>query len=92
MLKVFGIRNAKADCFENRPFFARSHGEAERVFQNEVTRQSPDNFVWKYPEDYDLYFLGEYDEQTGVIRGLDTPQHLAKAISYNTPEKSIHAV
>ncbi len=35
--------------------------------------------VAKYPEDYDLYYIGEYDDQTGKIESLQSPQHVVKA-------------
>jgi len=47
--------------------------------------------VAKYPEDYDLYYLGEYNDQNGLISPLDTPQHMLKAISVNTPLKGANA-
>jgi len=75
--KVFAIRDQKAEVF-NRPFFNKTHGEAERNFRELVNDK--ENLVGKYPEDYDLYYLGDYDDSTGLIKTLDTPQHIIKAI------------
>lgn len=36
--------------------------------------------VGKYPDDYDLYYIGKYDDSSGKIEPLDTPQHVVKAI------------
>jgi len=80
-LKAFTIRDSKAECF-NTPFFQKSHGEAERSFREIANDQK--SMISKYPEDYDLYYLGTYNDQTGLIDPLVTPQHVAKAIAVKT--------
>nr|QJB19818.1 MAG: nonstructural protein [Microvirus sp.] len=75
-LKMYSIRDAKAEAY-NPPFYKKTHGEAERDF-TELTK-TPDSMVCKYPEDYDLYFCGTYDDQTGLVESLKTPQHIVKA-------------
>lgn len=77
ILKAFSIRDSKADVF-NTPFFQKTHGEAERSFKQLI--QDDKSMLSKYPEDYDLYFIGEYDDNTGKLVTLDTPQHLVKAM------------
>nr|QJB19888.1 MAG: nonstructural protein [Microvirus sp.] len=78
--KVFAIRDSKAEFF-NQPFFQKTHGEAERNFKSLV--KDDKSMIGKYPEDYDLYFIGEYDDQKGVLKSLETPQHIVKAIALN---------
>lgn len=74
--KMFSIRDSKAEIYGN-PFFQKSHGEAERNFKT-LTNDGLST-VNKYPEDFDLYYLGMYDDQTGKTETLDTPQHVVKA-------------
>lgn len=76
-LKVYSIRDQKGEKF-NTPFFQNTHGEAERSFRH--VANDPQSFVNKYPEDYDLYYIGSYDDQTGLMKPLDTPTHMIKAI------------
>jgi len=76
--KVFSIRDAKAQMY-NQPFFQRTHGEAERNFQQLVKDEK--SMISKFPDDYDLYFIGEYDDNAGTLKPLDTPQHIVKAVS-----------
>lgn len=78
VLKIYGIRDTKTEIFNN-PFFNHSHGEAERNFTDLVN--DPQSQVNRYPEDFDLYFMGEYETKTGKISPLDTPQHMTKAVS-----------
>lgn len=74
--KIYAIRDTKGECF-NQPFFQRTHGEAERSFAR--LAQDDNSMVGKYPDDYDLYWIGEYDQLTGLITAEKSPQHIAKA-------------
>lgn len=75
---MVSVRDSKAGVF-NQPFFSRTLGEAERNFAELV--KDPKSFVAKYPDDYDLYQVAEYDDQTGQVIPLDTPKHIVKAVS-----------
>jgi hypothetical protein len=78
MLKMYSVRDQKAEIF-NTPFYKKTHGEAERDFKTLVN--DPKSVVAQYPEDYDLWYLGEYCDQTGSFKTLDTPQHVTKAVN-----------
>lgn len=74
--KIYSIRDAKAECY-NQPFIKFTHGEAERDFTSLINDNK--SIVAQYPDDYDLYYLGEYNSATGVLTPLDTPHHIVKA-------------
>jgi len=76
-LKIFAIRDMKAECFIGLPWFNLTHAEAERNFL-ELAKDEK-SMVSKYPDDFDLYHLGEYDKTTGNIIPLQTPNHMVKA-------------
>lgn len=76
-LKVFAIRDTKSEMY-GQPFFQHSAGEAERSFKTLVNDEK--SLQNKYPEDYDLYELGTYDDTVGKIIGHDTPHHVVKAV------------
>lgn len=80
-LKIFTIRDTKGEIY-HPPFYQRSHGEAERAFTQLIN--DPKSQISQYPEDYDLYYLGEYDDQTGKIFPETTPKHLHKAVNMKT--------
>jgi len=80
ILRMYSVRDAKAEVF-NPPFYQKTHGEAERTFAQLV--RDPKSTVSQFPEDYDLYYLGTYDDQAGKVQSLDTPQHVQKAVSVN---------
>lgn len=63
------------------PVFVPHTGAATRSFADEVRRPSQpgqDNQLFNHPEDFDLYQLGEFDDQTGEFRSLDRPNLLLR--------------
>lgn len=56
-----------------------SYAEAFRSFA-EVVRQ-PDSMLHKYPEDYDLHYLGDLDEVSGKIVPQKVPVECARALT-----------
>jgi len=63
---IFTVRDAKAEAYM-QPFFGRSKGEAIRAIQTEVNSGKQDNMLASYPEDFNLFYIGEFNEQTGEI-------------------------
>lgn len=63
-MKLFALFDDKLGQFNN-PFVQPSRGAAQRAFQDEVNKADDRNFLNKYPEDYSLYQLGDFDEFTG---------------------------
>lgn len=62
--KVFGVRDAKALAFL-QPFFSSQVGTAVRAFDEECNKESSPFYKW--PGDYNLYELGDFDDQTGEL-------------------------
>lgn len=79
-LKMFSIRDTKAQAY-NRPFYAHTHGEAERMITSAV-HDPQSGLLHQYPEDFDLFLVGTFDDQSGKIEPLPTPEHIAKAIDF----------
>ena len=75
-LKIYSIQDSKSKSF-GQVIIQRTHGEAERWFKHEVNK--PQSFLGQYPEDFDLFYLGEMDSNEGKIVGLSTPEHIIKA-------------
>lgn len=70
-LFMCSIKDRALDAFL-RPFFVPHRNLAIRGFTDEVNRVDGDMF--KHPEDYDLYFLGVFDDVAGVMMiGHDRP-------------------
>jgi len=85
-LQIYSVQDQRANIF-HAPFFVRTHGEAERTFQQVVNDDKTQ--VGQYPEDFNLYHIGEYDDGTGKISPLDTPKHIIKAIALKQSRPSL---
>lgn len=81
-LRMYSIRDSKAAIF-HPPFFNQTHGEAERNFAQLAA--DPKSTIAQFPEDFDLYYLGIYDNNTGKMETLDSPEHMIKAINTQKP-------
>lgn len=56
-----------------RPFFAQTKGQAIRMFNDEIN--NADSPMHKHPDDYDLWYLGEWDDQTGRLDNQGEYEH-----------------
>lgn len=63
---VVSVRDRAADTF-GRPFFVSAVGAAVRSFVDEVNRADKDNPLFAHPEDFDLYEIGHFDDDSGDI-------------------------
>jgi len=79
LLKMYSIRDSAAEIF-NTPFFCRAEGEALRNIAELVKDER--STVHKRPEHFDLYYLGNYDDGSGKIETLPTPEHVQKAVAF----------
>lgn len=64
ILKILAVKDAGLNTFL-QPFFTPHPSAGMRAFADEVNR--PDSPMNKHPEDYDLYYIGEYDDHTAQL-------------------------
>lgn len=79
-MKIFSIQDKVADFFMN-PFHCRTIGEAERTFTNAVSTLDVNNLMSKHPDNFALYYVGEFNEATGVITPRN-PELIGHGSSY----------
>lgn len=76
MLKAFAVYDVKAASFGN-PMFVATRGVASRLFTEACAdARSP---MSKYPADYTLFEIGEYDPNSGILTGYKTTKHVLTA-------------
>lgn len=88
-LKVFSVFDSKAAYF-GQPFFDQSENSAIRNFADAVNDSSNPNNMWnKHPEDFSLFNIGEFDNETGQIeKQLPLSVITASAIKSINQEKT----
>lgn len=86
--KAYSIFDHKSEIF-NKPFFAHTHGDAERQF----TRIANDSqsTIYQFPEDYVLFHIGEYDDNSGRFISKE-PEPIIKAIQVKETLRKMEAV
>lgn len=75
---VVSVQDRASGVF-NRPFFVPHRNVAIRDFTDEVNRSAVDNQLNKHPDDFDLYLLGQFDDNTGTFISEGAPQVLVRA-------------
>lgn len=66
-LKIYTIKDKKAEAYL-QPFTTSTDGLAIRMVQASMEQE---NNLSKYPEDFSLWQIAEFDENTGKVTGLD---------------------
>jgi len=78
-MNVYAIYDNKVQAHLT-PFFARTNGEAIRMFAHAVNREDTDFNRWA--NDYCLYRIGEWDPETGHLVAAGTNENLGLAVEY----------
>lgn len=78
-LKIFTVNDSKAKAW-GMPMILKSSGEAVRSFTDVANDTA--TMIGKHPEDFALFEIGEYCEQTGVITSYPEKISLGSALDY----------
>lgn len=88
LLKIYSIRDNKTSAYL-RPQTNNHEVEVKRDLQI-VVNNMKDSQVFHYPQDYDLYQLGEFNQETGQIIPFTAPVFICSAVSLkNTAANTI---
>ena len=79
--KVFGVRDGKAQAFL-QPFFSNAVGAAIRAFEDVVNDKVAGNQIAKHPEDYILYELATFDDNSGEFVCVSPIKMLGSGIDF----------
>lgn len=78
-IRVFAVYDMKMKGFM-QPFFCQNSAVATRMFVDSVNGDQ--NIISKHPEDFALYEVGMWDEETGLLTPLDPKTNLGLASSF----------
>jgi hypothetical protein len=77
-MNIYCLYDSKTSAYM-QPFFKPDHATAKREFSFAVNDYR--SVVAKCPEDFTLFHIGQYNEETGVIDGIPG-ESLGNAIEY----------
>lgn len=84
-LIMVSIRDSALNAFM-RPFCVPAVGGAVRSFGDEVgNKESPMN---RHPEDYELFEIGHFDEESGKVSSLAEPRSLSRGKDHDASVKA----
>lgn len=75
-LHIIVVRDSGADVF-GQPQFVPSLGNATRAFGDQVNSKDS-GVLYNHPEDFALYVLGEFDDNTAEFDLLPQPRQLVR--------------
>ena len=78
-LKCYTVYDGKVAAYLP-PFYCRADGEAIRMFAESV--MSEGHQFAKHPEDFTLFYIGEYDDETAKVECVITPVSLGTALEF----------
>jgi hypothetical protein len=89
MVQIYSIKDCKVGCFF-KPFTEKSDIDAKRGLSYIVN--NTDSPISNFPEDFELYCHGEFNEGNGELKAYASPVYVASAYHYkksstpNNPE------
>lgn len=86
MNKLFSIRDTKSGHF-GKPIVAPHQAPLIREFTEAVN--DPKTIYSKFPADFDLYEVGDFDQNTGLLIPLKNPNHIINLTTLKKEENNV---
>ena len=74
-MRMYSIYDTIANAYQN-PLYAVNDGAAIRIFTEAVN--DPKTYLNQAPNDYVIYYVGTFDEQTGCITTDENPRKIIR--------------
>lgn len=75
---IYAVKDVKSATFFP-PFMSHTPGTAERQFSVNVNDKHENNMLRRYPSDFELWTVGEFDDNTGMVTPRE-PLHMCTAV------------
>ena len=85
--QIFSVFDSKTGAYL-KPFHESTIPSCIRSF-SEACRD-PESTFSKYPEDFTLFHLGHFDDQSAIFTQFDAHVALGKALDFLTPSDELH--
>lgn len=79
VLVACSVFDVKASAYM-QPFFVPNTSMAIRSFGDAVV--NPETGISKHPEDFQLFKVGEFDDNSGLFSPVPVPEYLSKAVDF----------
>jgi len=75
--KMYAVRDTATDQFGSIMLLI-NNGHAARSFTDQVNENDKNNPLYNHSEDYELYYLGDYNTDTGKIQTTNEPEMIIR--------------
>lgn len=79
-INAYAILDSKSKTY-SKPFYFIHDGEALRAFRGSI--QKGDTQISQFPEDFSLYKIGVFDDQSGQMK-TEKIEYIGKAVDYTS--------
>lgn len=79
-LNLYSIKDNKTGFMH--PQVDMNHKSAIRNFELTLATVSGDTVMGFCPEDFDLYYIGQFDNESGIVSALPTPEFIKSGSSH----------
>jgi hypothetical protein len=69
--QLYSLYDSKSETWSASPFAHNARGDAIRAFADAVNTKDQKSVLSAHPEDFTLFYVGDYDEKTGVVTSVD---------------------
>lgn len=76
ILKAYSIRDVRVEAY-NRPSFVQNEAVMKRSVEDALMTES--HAFALHPEDFQVYYIGEFDEETGKFEAV-APEHVFNVV------------
>lgn len=83
IIQIFSVFDSKAAAF-TQPFFSHNLVTGIRAF-SDVCQDASHTFA-KHPEDFSLFHLGSFDDQSGLLEPFAAPENLGLARQFTNKD------
>lgn len=85
-MKLYAIYDRAASLFVDRILVLPADASARRLFQEALV--DPRAEMSKYPRDYELYYVGKFDSESGAIESAHVLVMRGTEVEFPKPEAS----
>lgn len=86
-LKIYSVYDKKSMVYHPGQY-CHNDGHAMRFFAMQF--QNPDTVMGKYPEDFDIYRIGEFDDATGLLSSDQNVEFVVNVKALLDAERNRH--
>lgn len=79
ILNIYSIYDLQIRAY-SQPYYSHTNGSALRAFSDHVN--DPQSQPNKHPEDYQLFHLGTFNDETGELTPTTKPTMIGNATEY----------